>query len=181
MAPLLKPSECSVVIVERLSDACVPDDNDSVAVGGSRILEAAALCRLPALFAAPNHSRPEQVATTAKPGPINVPIHDLLPTASWADSTLGLALAATNRSSVLICGYWLDEAVTFTSLHALGEGYDVYLLTDASPPLEADGRRAAILRLVQAGIVPTTTKQAIREWAADTIDPSLRAKLLALV
>lgn len=172
MAPLLKPSECAVLFLERFADDSVSAESDAVATGRSRILQAATLCTLPALFAAP-----VAAATLGA-----TPIHNLQPAAnSWAESTLGRSLAATGRSSLLICGYWLDEAVTFTSLIAMGEGYDVYLLTDASPLLEADGCRTATLRLVQAGVVPTTTRQAIREWAADTVDPFLRTQLLRLV
>lgn len=173
MAPLLKPSECTVLVVERFVDASLPAD-DAVAAGRSRILEAATICRLPTLVAAP--------AATTISNSSATPIHDLLPSASaWAESPLGLSLAATGRSSLLICGYWLDEAITFTALSAMGEGYDVYLLTDASPSLEPDGGRTATLRLVQAGVVPTTTRQAIREWTVQATDPSLRAQLLALL
>ena len=61
-----------------------------------------------------------------------------MPGSRWAESPLGIALAKTGRNSLLICGYWLDECITFTALNALGEGYDIFLLTDASPPLDAD-------------------------------------------
>lgn len=83
--------------------------------------------------------------------------------------------------SLLICGYWLDECITFTALNALGEGYDIYLVTDASPTLDVADRHTAIMRLVQAGVVPTTTRQAIREWAAEIPDAAQRDRLLALL
>ena len=104
-----------------------------------------------------------------------------MPGSPWAESPLGIALAKTGRNSLLICGYWLDECITFTALNALGEGYDIFLLTDASPPLDADERHMTILRLVQAGIVPTTTRQALREWAAEIADTQQRDGLLALI
>jgi nicotinamidase-related amidase len=104
-----------------------------------------------------------------------------MPGSPWAETPLGVALAKTSRTSLLICGYWLDECITFTALNALGEGYDIHLLTDASPPLDAAGRHMAILRLVQAGIVPTSTRQAVREWSLEIADPHHRDQLLALL
>jgi nicotinamidase-related amidase len=104
-----------------------------------------------------------------------------MPGGLWAETPLALALAETSRTSLLICGYWLEEGITLTALNALGEGYDIFLLTDASPPLEAGERLMAILRLVQAGIVPTTTRQALREWAAEITDVRQRDGLLALL
>jgi len=104
-----------------------------------------------------------------------------MPDNPWGETPLGLALARASRSSLLICGYWLDECITFTSLNALGEGYDIYLITDASPPLDVAEKNIAILRLVQAGVVPTTTRQVIREWAGEISDVTQRCRLLALV
>lgn len=173
MPPLLKPSECIVLLVEPFTDASIPDD-DAVATARFRILQAATVCQIPALFATS--------AVTSAPSAGATPIHNLQSTmTTWAESSLGAALAATSKSSLLICGYWLDESVTFAALNALSEGYDVYLLADASPPLDYVHRHTATLRLVQAGVVPTTTRQTIREWAANTIDSPLRANLLALV
>jgi nicotinamidase-related amidase len=104
-----------------------------------------------------------------------------MPGSPWAETPLGLALSKTGRTSLLLCGYWLDECITFTALNALGEGYDIFLLTDASPPLDAAERHMAILRLVQAGIVPTSTRQALREWSAEIADAHRRDELLALI
>ncbi|MFM9848011.1 MAG: isochorismatase family protein [Hyphomicrobiaceae bacterium] len=104
-----------------------------------------------------------------------------MPGSPWAETPLGLALAKTSRTSLLICGYWLDECITFTALNALAEGYDIYLVTDASPPLEVDQQHISILRLVQAGVVPTTARQVVREWAGEIPDADQRAQLLALL
>lgn len=76
---------------------------------------------------------------------------------------------------------WLDECITFTALNALGEGYDIFLLTDASPPLDAGVPHMAILRSVQAGIVSTTTRQALREWTTEMADAYVTDQLLALL
>lgn len=175
MPPLLKPSECSLVIVgyPELSNV-----DDAVSADRARILRAAVLCGVPTFRAVLEHSR----QFSHEPLSENQVLYGSQePGGSWCDTPLSIELARTNRASLLICGYWLDEAVTFTALNALGEGYDIYLLVDASPSLDMAERHTAILRLVQAGIVPTTTRQALREWATEISDTNTKGQLLALL
>ena len=176
MPPLLKPSECSVLILDNAGETS--DREPEVVARRDRIVRAAALCGVPAFRAAGEHAPVlvHDAASTSQP--IYPPT---MPGSAWAETPLGLALAKASRTSLLICGYWLDENVTFSALNALGEGYDVFLLTDASPPLDVGERHMAILRLVQAGIVPTTTRQALREWATEIADARQRDQLLALL
>ena len=175
MPPLLKPIECNVLILDSAGEPGELDRN--VTTGRRRILHAATLCGVPAFRVGrqPSHAPGDDGAPSQ---PIYSPP---MPGSPWAETPLGLALAETSRMSLLICGYWLDECITFTALNALGEGYDIFLLTDASPPLDAGEHHIAILRLVQAGIVPTTTRQALREWAAEIADAQQRGQLLALL
>ena len=182
MATLLKPSDCIVLIVERDGDFDVEGRVDAGIAHGTRILKAAAVCGIPTFRAAQGTANVGVAPAAGNPLLPDPPHHSHSTKASaWADTPLGAALAASDRSSLLLGGYWLDECVTFTALNALAEGYDVYLLTDASPPLDVNERYTAILRLVQAGVVPTTTKQAIREWAADIADASQRGQLIAIL
>jgi len=177
MPPLLKPSECTLLVLDSAGPAAPKDTDREVLANRKRILQAATLCDVPAFLAVPDHpkigpdSTPPQQRVYSPPMPDN----------PWGETPLGLALARASRSSLLICGYWLDECITFTSLNALGEGYDIYLITDASPPLDVAEKNIAILRLVQAGVVPTTTRQVIREWAGEISDVTQRCRLLALV
>src|SRR5262249_41714625 len=164
MPPLLKPYECSLLV---LDNAGTSDSRDSTAVvvaSWNRILQAAALCEIPVFIA---HRVEAHESSFSPKSPLQQVHSPPMPGNPWGETPLGLALARAGRMSLLICGYWLDECVTFTSLYALGEGYDVYLATDASPPLENSEQHVAISRLVQAGIVPTTTRQVIREWARE--------------
>lgn len=176
MPPLLKPIECTLLILDSAGE---PGELDrDVTAGRRRILRAATLCGVPALRVARERSHDPADDGAASHRPIYSPP---MPGSPWAETPVGLALAKTSRTSLLICGYWLDECITFTALNALGEGYDIFLLTDASPPLDAAERHMAILRLVQAGIVPTSTRQALREWAAEISDTQQRDQLLALL
>jgi hypothetical protein len=179
MAPLLKPSECSLLILDSAGDPDPEDRDADVVASRNRILQAATLCGIPAFLAVrdleiadgDHSSKPNHHQVFSPPMPGN----------PWRESSLGLSLERASRPSLLICGYWLDECITFTALNALGEGYDTYLVTDASPTLDTADRHTAILRLVQAGVVPTTTRQAVREWAAHIPDAAQRDRLLGLV
>ena len=178
MAPLLKPPECSVLVLDSAGEPSVQDAG--VIAGRDRILQAASLCGIPSFLAV--RDRTEVAAHGASPKSSDQHIFSPpMPGNSWAETPLGLALARASRNSLLICGYWLDECITFTALNALAEGYDIYLVTDASPPLDVDQRHIAILRLVQAGVVPTTARQVVREWAGEIPDAGQRAQLLALL
>lgn len=178
MAPLLKPPECSVLVLDSAGEPSVQDAD--VIAGRDRILQAASLCGVPSFLAIRDHT--EVAAHGARPKSSNQQIYGPpIRGNPWAETPLGLALAKASRTSLLICGYWLDECITFTALNALGEGYDIYLVTDASPPLDVDQRHIAILRLVQAGVVPTTARQVVREWAGEIPDADQRAQLLALL
>jgi hypothetical protein len=179
MAPLLKPSECSLLVLNSAGAPTSQAPDPAVAAGRDRILRAAALCGIPT-FLAMRELEPVGRSTASKRAHQQI-YGPPIPGNPWGETPLGLAVARASRLSLLICGYWLDECITFTALNALGEGYDLYLLTDASPPLDIAQRDTAILRLVQAGVVPTTTKQVIREWTGEIPDMRQRQRLLALV
>jgi hypothetical protein len=52
---------------------------------------------------------------------------------------------------------------------------------DITLPEDKAGATKARQRLVQAGVVPTTLKQVIQEWAAHTLDLQQRKALLNLL
>lgn len=89
-----------------------------------------------------------------------------------------MAIASTERPSIVIAGFWLEEAVTFGVLSALGEGYDTYAVFDVTPALDTPTANVAQQRLIHAGAVPTITGQVIREWAAHIPNAQQRLAIL---
>jgi hypothetical protein len=89
-------------------------------------------------------------------------------------------VANFNRTSLIVAGYWLEEAITFLALRALAHSYRVYVVLDAIAAEDADMADTARQRLVFSGAVPTTSHQIVREWAATTSDPTCRRALWAL-
>jgi hypothetical protein len=63
-------------------------------------------------------------------------------------------LQDTGRKKLLIAGVVTDVCVLFPALSALAEGYDVYMVVDASGTFNPAVRDAAIARGVAAGAIP---------------------------
>ncbi|MCG8360914.1 MAG: isochorismatase family protein [Kiloniellales bacterium] len=99
----------------------------------------------------------------------------------WSNSDLITSIHGENRPNLYIGGFWLDDSVTFAGLNALADGYDTYLLTDVSVARYPETREPAIDRLIQAGVVPTTTLQIASEWMAEAHDTGMQAKLSQLI
>jgi nicotinamidase-related amidase len=49
----------------------------------------------------------------------------------------------------------------------MGDGYDVFVVTDASGGVSVEAHERAIQRLVQAGAVPVTWMGVLSEWQRD--------------
>jgi hypothetical protein len=132
-----------------------------------RMLDAASLATVPMIVGLyPTATPPGVIATSVNlDGDALTFPFDPSP-ADWPSSPLGAALAATGRNQVVVLGVWLEEAVTWLALNCLSVGLDTYVPTDATPAIDTDNEPAARARLIQAGAVPTSTAQIIREWAA---------------
>jgi nicotinamidase-related amidase len=53
------------------------------------------------------------------------------------------------------------------AIQALEEGYDVFVVTDASGGVSEEAHDMAVRRMVQAGCVPITTTAVLGEWQRD--------------
>lgn len=77
----------------------------------------------------------------ARPGNIN----------AWDNEDFVNAIKATGRKQLIIAGVVTEVCVAFPALSALGEGYDVFVVTDASGTFDEITRLAAWDRMSQAG------------------------------
>ena len=74
---------------------------------------------------------------------------------------------------------WTEICLAMPVIHALGDGYEVYIVTDASGGVSLEAHEMAIQRMVQAGAVPITWtvfgSELQRDWArTDTVPLSPR-------
>ncbi|MGY4532754.1 nicotinamidase-related amidase [Pseudomonas sp. TE3786] len=76
-----------------------------------------------------------------RPGQIN----------AWDNADFVAAVKATGRKQIIIAGVVTDVCVAFPTLAALEEGFDVFVVTDASGTFNPLVRESALSRMVEAG------------------------------
>jgi len=88
---------------------------------------------------------------------------------SWQDSRVVAAVKKTGRKKLVIAALWSEMCLAMPAIHAMGEGYDVYAVTDASGGVSLESHDMAIRRLVAAGAQPITWigmyGELQRDWA----------------
>jgi nicotinamidase-related amidase len=86
---------------------------------------------------------------------------------SWEDPRIVEAVKKTGRKKLVIAALWTEICLAFPVVHALGEGFDVFAVTDASGGVSVEAHERAIQRMVQAGAVPITWMAVLSEWQRD--------------
>jgi nicotinamidase-related amidase len=73
---------------------------------------------------------------------------------SWEDVDFRRAVRATGRRKLIMTALWTEVCLAFPALDAMGEGYEVFAVTDAVGGTSAEAHRAGLQRIVQAGAQP---------------------------
>src|ERR1700722_7107766 len=88
---------------------------------------------------------------------------------SWEDRRVVEAVKKTGRKKLVIAALWTEMCLAQPALHAMGDGYDVYVVTDASGGVSPEAHDMAIRRMVAAGAQPITwlglAGELQRDWA----------------
>lgn len=117
------------------------------------------------------------IYTASEPDGPNGPIMEELPEAapnaiyvgrkgevsSWDNADFVEAVEATGRKTLVIAGVWTSVCVVFPALQAKADGYEVFVVMDASGDVSKMASDAAMLRLSAAGIIPVTTNTILSE------------------
>jgi len=98
--------------------------------------------------------------------PDQVPI-DRTTLNSWEDSRVVDLVKKTGRKKIIFAALWTEICLAYPAISALGDGYDVYVVTDASGGVSVEAHERAIQRLIQAGAVPETWMGVVSEWQRD--------------
>ena len=89
---------------------------------------------------------------------------------AFEDDAFRAAVAATGRKRLIIAGLHTEICLTFASVSALKDGYEVMFVTDAVGGRSQVAHHTAIERLSHAGAVPSTalavTTESFRDWAS---------------
>lgn len=78
---------------------------------------------------------------------------------------------ATGRKQLILAGITTEQCVTFTAAPAIAEGFEVYVVLDASASLDERAERAAVARLVAMGAQITTWSPLGAELLGDFARP----------
>jgi nicotinamidase-related amidase len=89
------------------------------------------------------------------------------------EDAVSKAVKATGRTKLVVAGLWTSMCFTFTALHGLREGMDVYGLMDAAGDSTPDAHKYGIRRMLQAGVIPITWETITSEWMHDWGNPKV--------
>ncbi len=96
---------------------------------------------------------------------------------AWEDSRVVDAVKKTGRKKVIMAALWTEICLAMPAIQALGEGYEVYIVTDASGGVTIEAHDMAVRRMVQAGALPMTWMAVLselqRDWARDSTLPGV--------
>lgn len=88
---------------------------------------------------------------------------------AWDDANFRAAVEATGRKRVIIAALWTEVCLVMPVIDMLREGYEVFIVTDASGATSPEAHERSIQRLIQAGAVPAVWLQVAlelqRDWA----------------
>jgi nicotinamidase-related amidase len=90
---------------------------------------------------------------------------------TWEDERCVKWVEKTGRKKIVMAALWTEICLAFPVIHALGDGYDVFFVTDASGGTSVEAHEMGIQRMVQAGAVPLTwgvfMAELQRDWARE--------------
>jgi len=104
--------------------------------------------------------------------------HDRTSINAWEDEEFVTAVKATGRKKLIMTALWTEACLTFPTLDALREGYEVYPVVDAVGGTSVEAHQAGLERVTRAGAQPTSVAQLLcelqRDWARkETVQPVL--------
>lgn len=99
----------------------------------------------------------------------------------WRHPRIAARLAASDAGVIFLGGAFLEEEVLIAALEGARHGYDIRLLADLSVGRhEADGP-LVLTRLAHYGILATTIRQTLFEWAVSLGDQAISRSIQDLL
>jgi len=86
---------------------------------------------------------------------------------SWDDAAFREAIKKTGKKNIIMAGLWTEVCVAWPTLNMINEGYNVFVVDDASGATSPAAHERAMQRMVQAGAVPCTTIHTLLEFQRD--------------
>ena len=86
---------------------------------------------------------------------------------TWEDRAVVDVVEATGRKQLILAGLWTEVCVAMPTIQALGEGWDVTVVTDASGGVSVEAHQVGIQRMIAAGANVMTWLAIASEWQRD--------------
>jgi nicotinamidase-related amidase len=86
---------------------------------------------------------------------------------TWQDSRVVDAVKKTGRKKLVMAALWTEICLAMPAIQAQGEGFEVYVVTDASGGVSLEAHEMAVHRMILGGIVPITWLAVASEWQRD--------------
>lgn len=86
---------------------------------------------------------------------------------TWEDPKVTDIVKKSGRKQLVLAALYTEICLAMPAIQALGEGYEVFIVTDASGGVSAEAHDMAVRRMVQAGAVPITWLAVASEWQRD--------------
>lgn len=154
--------------------------NDLVVNNTTFITKAAKLFNVPTLFTTAFAERQALFQEVQAVLPDQVPI-DRTGLNSWDDDRVLDWVKKTGKKKLVMAGLWTEVCLSMPVIDALKDGYEVYIVTDASGGGSVEGHERGVQRMVQAGAQPLTAaayvSELMRDWSRPNADEV--AKLFA--
>ena len=170
---LLTPTDHALILIDHQSQMAFP--LNSIEVGALRA-NTATIARAAAAFAVPTILT--SVAATSFSGPVfpeiqkafpGAPIIDRTTMNCWEDAAVIAEVNRIDKGRIVLAGLWTSVCIAGPALSAVEQGFEVYVIADASGDVSHEAHDRAMQRMIQAGVRPLTSLQylleLLRDWA----------------
>lgn len=171
MHTLLDPTNCTVIFIDhqpQMTFGVSNIDRQTLVNNTVGLAKAAKVFDVPVILTT--------VETQSFSGPMWPQLTELFPGKmpierssmnSWEDKKFVAEVERIGRKKLVIAALWTEVCLAFPALQAMGAGYEVYAVEDASGGTSEVAHRCAMQRVVQAGAVPVTWQQVLLEFQRD--------------
>src|SRR5579872_90675 len=90
---------------------------------------------------------------------------------AWDDQRVAQAIEKTGRKKLIMTGISTDVCLAFPAITAVGKGYDVYAVIDASGAFTIKQGELAVTRMAQAGVKTVAYSNVVVEMLKDNASP----------
>lgn len=99
----------------------------------------------------------------------NQPMLDRTSMNTWEDAAVIEEVNRIGKDRLVFAGLWTSVCIVGPVLSAIEQGFEVYVITDASGDISQEAHERAVERMIQAGAKPVTALQYLlelqRDWA----------------